>query len=596
MVEHILIFWHLFQKKDVYRKYSHEKLMKAYEAVSVKNLSVSKAAKLYKVPEQTLRDRIRNKVSPDTCHSGPKEFFSKSEEDELARHLIYLTDLGYPQNRNLMRLLATGMAEYLHRPLPPNNRSGEVSKDWVYPFLERHADLAKLKIKKLAQQREHATSSIVLKTYYTELERILRQYDLIKKPELIFSLDETGFNTDLEPSKPVVEAGSSKDKRRNVFATSRSATSTTTLIAAGNAKGKAIPPFVVFKGDKRDKSLLNNCYPGTQMIMSPTGWSNKDVFMTYINTHFLRHARKDKNDWVLLLYDGHASHITPNLYTWCKLRNIVLFVLPAHSSHSIQPLDVTMFGPMKIEYTTLAHDYVKETEEGILPSNFCEFIATVYDHAMCGTNITDGFTQAGIYPFPPKLPNSVDGDHGSIVTVSIKDEPLDETHSVLCTSNNSRTSNVARSSKNTKTSKVIKQSKKATKNEKKFYGTEDLFKCTSDDSITTSGEQDTTQYILNEATGELIISSLEDSNCPLIEPKMSNVIVNNDSENLAEGANVQIALPQSSVKIMSSLIKCRRTDVDQKNPVSTSMPSSLTVTTSSPKPKRIRLTAKLQTK
>jgi hypothetical protein len=45
--------------------------------------------------------------------------------------------------------------------------------------------------------------------------------------------------------------------------------------------------------------------------------------------------------------DGHSTHISVGLLEWAKSMNIVIFILPAHTSHLLQPLDVACFGPVQ---------------------------------------------------------------------------------------------------------------------------------------------------------------------------------------------------------------------------------------------------------
>jgi hypothetical protein len=75
----------------------------------------------------------------------------------------------------------------------------------------------------------------------------------------------------------------------------------------------------------------------------------------YLTKHFIKHTGiKEGNNETpsLVLYDGHQSHVNLTLKEWPEKRNITLFVLPPHTSHLTQPLDVTMFGPLKSMYNT----------------------------------------------------------------------------------------------------------------------------------------------------------------------------------------------------------------------------------------------------
>ena len=50
----------------------------------------------------------------------------------------------------------------------------------------------------------------------------------------------------------------------------------------------------------------------------------------------------------LLICDGHDSHISGNFIAHCIRHNIELLLLPPHSSHYTQLLDVAVFGPLAI--------------------------------------------------------------------------------------------------------------------------------------------------------------------------------------------------------------------------------------------------------
>jgi hypothetical protein len=58
----------------------------------------------------------------------------------------------------------------------------------------------------------------------------------------------------------------------------------------------------------------------------------------------------------LLIYDGHNSHISGGFISHCIQNRISLLILPPHTSHVLQPLDVAIFGPLKKHLTTaLSH-------------------------------------------------------------------------------------------------------------------------------------------------------------------------------------------------------------------------------------------------
>ena len=50
----------------------------------------------------------------------------------------------------------------------------------------------------------------------------------------------------------------------------------------------------------------------------------------------------DKDKPVLFLIDEHSSHMSKELSQACEQHNIILYALPANTTHILQPCDVTM--------------------------------------------------------------------------------------------------------------------------------------------------------------------------------------------------------------------------------------------------------------
>ena len=49
----------------------------------------------------------------------------------------------------------------------------------------------------------------------------------------------------------------------------------------------------------------------------------------------------------LLIFYGHGSHIAIQTIEEANMLGIDLLTLPAHTTHMMQPLDVSVFGPFK---------------------------------------------------------------------------------------------------------------------------------------------------------------------------------------------------------------------------------------------------------
>jgi hypothetical protein len=53
----------------------------------------------------------------------------------------------------------------------------------------------------------------------------------------------------------------------------------------------------------------------------------------------------------LLLLDGHSSHVNMAFIRWAETHRIILLVLPPHTTHRLQPLDVGLFQPLATYYS-----------------------------------------------------------------------------------------------------------------------------------------------------------------------------------------------------------------------------------------------------
>ena len=225
------------------------------------------------------------------------------------------------------------------------------------------------------------------------------------KPQNIYNVDESGVLTEHSPPKTVC---STNTKPQNITSTR---SSNVTIIAAGNALGNSVPPYYIFPGQRWNPDFLHGACPGAAGEMSKKGWSKSETFHNYITKHFATFVKlsDDKaSDHTLILYDGHKSHISLTLSDWAKKHNVTLFVLPPHSSHLTQPLDVAVFGPFKAIYNSECQAYMKKFPGANITSyQIAELTNKPYLKALSAENLISAFRRTGIHPFNNKaIPDS----------------------------------------------------------------------------------------------------------------------------------------------------------------------------------------------
>lgn len=99
--------------------------------------------------------------------------------------------------------------------------------------------------------------------------------------------------------------------------------------------------------------------------------------------HFHKFVNVSPDHPVLLLFDGHVSHLTLSVNEWAKERGIILFVFPPHCSHILQPMDVGCFGPLEKIYSKECSSYLRgHPGQTIGRFNVCEISSKAYYKAL----------------------------------------------------------------------------------------------------------------------------------------------------------------------------------------------------------------------
>ena len=75
--------------------------------------------------------------------------------------------------------------------------------------------------------------------------------------------------------------------------------------------------------------------------------------------------------------------------------------MPPHSSHLLQPLDISCFAPLKYYYGQKITEMMQNGIYAIDKREFLTFYKKAHNHAFSKANILSGFAAAGLIPFNP---------------------------------------------------------------------------------------------------------------------------------------------------------------------------------------------------
>lgn len=99
------------------------------------------------------------------------------------------------------------------------------------------------------------------------------------------------------------------------------------------------------------------------------------------------------------------------LFFYADKHRIIVLVLPPHSTHRLQPLDVGLFSPLSRAYSKEISDYFMKGQGFVSMSkrSFYWFFKGEWEASFTSENIESAWRATGIWPFNPEklLPSVV---------------------------------------------------------------------------------------------------------------------------------------------------------------------------------------------
>ena len=122
------------------------------------------------------------------------------------------------------------------------------------------------------------------------------------------------------------------------------------VLSCISTSGTCLPHLFIYKplSGKFPQYVTNGAEESTMFQGQKSGWMSKDIYLTWFKEQFLKFALAERP--LLLLFDGLKVHVTIELIRAAKESQILLYCLSAHSSHFLQPLDLSVFGLLKSEW------------------------------------------------------------------------------------------------------------------------------------------------------------------------------------------------------------------------------------------------------
>ena len=159
---------------------------------------------------------------------------------------------------------------------------------------------------------------------------------------------------------------------------------THTVLTCVSASGYALPPFMIYPRRITD-NLKVGALPSTSFHHSDSGWVNAELLLKWFES-FVRMIPPFRP--VLLILDGHASHIIVDVVELAWKNDIHMLWLPANTTHILQSLDVEAFKSLKNYYYKACKKHITEHPGRVVTMEvIASLLATAWPQAVTPVNV-----------------------------------------------------------------------------------------------------------------------------------------------------------------------------------------------------------------
>ena len=318
---------------------------------------------------------------------------SPAEEELLVAYMINMCDRGLGLSPTALKMKVFEIVQDRVTPF----KDGIPRDGWLRWFKNRHPELTLRVSQALEASRAKGLCKDNVQSFYDNLDHL---YTLHKyPPERVWNCDESGVQAGRNGGGIVIARKGSRcvqslvpDQREWL-----------SVLVCINAAGLAIPSFYVFKGIRFRQNYIERCEPGATMAMQPRAWMTTYLFSAWIS-HFIESVRcmgaVSTDQRHLLILDGHASHITLDVVQEARQAGLDLLTLPSHTSHAMQPLDVTVFKPFKTFFKEYKDFWIAHNlNQPATKQTLAHWVSLALRRALTPQNIKKGFSTTSILPF-----------------------------------------------------------------------------------------------------------------------------------------------------------------------------------------------------
>lgn len=355
-------------------------------------------SKFSKVPYTTLWHRAHGRPSIDE-KARDQQYLTPSEEEALVKYLLRMSRNGFPIPVKYLRSLAFVIAcqrSSIFQAPPASETIRPPGKNWPQAFYKRHPELKSRRVKALDWNRHDQNICEKTEHWFDVVGPEINRPDIL--PENVYNMDETGVMLSMLGSLKVLVG---KDDLRTYRGAGIKRTMVT-AIECISADGRSLHSLIIWPAATHRSTWTTHPTPGWHFACSQSGYTDSKISFDWLRLVFdpqtrLRAGGRPR----MLICDGFGTHESLEILKYCFENNIVLCRIPSHTSHTLQPCDVGVFGPLKTAYREQIERLYRGGANTVGKQHFTSLYSRAREQALTARNIKSGWSKTGLYPFSP---------------------------------------------------------------------------------------------------------------------------------------------------------------------------------------------------
>ncbi|KAM4058577.1 DDE superfamily endonuclease [Hirsutella rhossiliensis] len=359
-------------------------------------------------PPKPVSKAIQRHLGRFRQHGRPR-LLSDDEDDAIAAFVIRLQRSGFSASKAQVEAAAQTLRQRRDPDAPP------FAKDWYRRWLQDHPELRVTYIKAVEKSRKTIEAGHVshVEKFFLKLREVIEEYKIGASE--IWNEDECG-----------IRIGSLRERIR-VLVVRTTRHQRPQISNPGNRESYTIPPWLVFYTFPSESWAHVDAPSDVRFARSDTGFSNTEINASAR----AQRTGKTLSEWFgvdewcrelefpfheaspriipkgerihrLLVIDGFTGHTGLDFIQYCIKFDIIIIVLPPHSTHITQPLNVGVFQPLKHAQQKAIRKFVDTGELNFSRLDFLESFWETFTEGFTARYILSGFQKTGIFPPTPE--------------------------------------------------------------------------------------------------------------------------------------------------------------------------------------------------